>query len=860
MNLPDPCLLGIVLTISTHSGPQVVYHYPPVDALSSRKKKKKQELEQEIAVQSSNESGPGRWESAMQRKKSLKSHHEIESEADFSVHSLKTEDLDNPETSDSSDSDTSTGLSDSDISTDYADLSSGSNSSGSDDEFPINSDETGALRLSSDNNASLQSLGNSLKSNTRDLHTSASRVFQYLSPQDSKRNSIVSKHTLNRDQDVSSPIMDQESDGEAPNMYELDEQHFGTEFQAINKVLRFDADFFAEVSSPPKEMCNTRFELSIDELVLVGLPIHRDPEGQWRKSKKKRYGNRSRHSNSSSRARHTSHSLSGTTDANGNSNIPLNDGPFSPIFQVDANGDDYRDLAESVNMFHLCFLLNPQLVEYNERVDDMYHYVISRLSLILRYAQAKTAFVTNECLEILKTRDHVLKNSQRYQSIKGQGNKGKYLYQKILNKSALARIITKCFDAISKNEVANLEIDEDKMVSLQIPLKDEFSVLPDVKVDPVLKGSFLTSILNHKFLEKGSKAESIEQISNLEQDDDLLNYALLLLNEPAAIIQELQYSSFQNDVASVILTSLVKNLKPTVPLRSYQYIVDEVMGESNSIDGDQRNSIQSGMLRSLALHLMYWRHARIILPISSKSTYIVSPLAPVSGSEKDHSKEKEEHLVENKPLIFQNQDVFAKRFPSLPPLASFLSLISSSKPRPFGAFIPSKDHKSVYLNALSWLIRHGYLTQLLTFVWVRVDSRIKIAVDEDLERDGVKRSKTSRQLNTGTNDNTAAPDLQDDLPDELDLYYYGGDEDVFNRADYTIILNPERATAVEKRWLYKCVEDQPSEVQALFHKLVKYFNGSTPLELTLIREGISRHEIRKLMQALGKYLVEINHW
>ncbi|SCV00840.1 LANO_0F08834g1_1 [Lachancea nothofagi CBS 11611] len=864
LNLPNPCLVGIVLTISTHSGPQVVYHYPPIDQLSSRRKTEGESspYEKDQDAQDTGISVPsGSERTPTQRKRTQRSYHEAESDINVSIHSTRTDELES-ESSDSEDENTSSGLSDSDISTDYADVSSGYSSSGSDiDDVSPNSEEFTATRFSIDNSPSIQSQATSLKSNGRDLHTSSSRVFQYLSTDDNKRNSIVSKHTLGRELEMSWPnVAPMESDDDGELLYELDDQHFGSEFQAINKILRYDADFFAEVSSPPKDMCNTRFELSIDDLVLVGLPVHRNTDGYWRRSKKKKPGNRSKRSNSSLRNRNVSQSRAGSVDADPDSRVNLGSGILDA--EESHGRDEYQDLEKSVNMFHLCFLMNPQLVEYNERVDDMYHYVVSRLSLILRYAQSKTEFVTKECYEILKTRDHVLKVSEKYKSIKGQSSKGKYLYQRILQKSALARAITQCYDAISRNEVANLDIDDNKIISLQIPLKDEFLVLPDLITNPVLKGSFLTSILNQKFLKDSSGTGNEPWEKDIDDDDDLLDYALLLLHEPANIMQQLQYSSFRDDVTSVILSSLVKNLKPTVPLRNYQFIIDEVMGASDLDDGGRKNSFQTGMLRSLALHLMYWRHARIIIPISSKSTYIVSPLAPVTGCAKDDFAGNRSNVTENKPLIFQNQDIFAKKFPPLPPLPSFLSLVSSSKPRPFGNLIPSKDHKNVYLNALSWLIRYGYLTQLLTFVRLRVDSRIKIAVDEDLEVDGVRRPKNSkyRNLNTDTSDNVITPGLPDDLEDDLDFFYYGDDEDIVNRADFTIILNPERATAVEKRWLYKCVEGQPSDVQVLFHKLVKYFNGTTPIELVQIREGVSRHEIRKLFQALGKYLVETKHW
>lgn len=860
LNLPNSCLQGIVLTISTHSGPQVVYHYPPADLTSGNRTSKRNS---KFARDKSNMTGSmfslhSQSHLGTPRKRSQRFHQDAESEANVSITSARTDRVDSDAYS-SSDDDTSTGLSDGDISTDYADVSSSSSSSGSDEE----SEETTGTRLSIDNDASLRSQGTSSKSASRGTQVSATKVFHFLNTDDSKRTASAPKHSSGRGPEIANvdqSNLDSASDDDSDSMYELDDDHFGAEFQDINKILRFDADFYAEISSPPKELCNTRFELTIDDLALVGLPIHKDAGGQWRKSKKKKSTNRSRRSNSSSRGRTASVSFLETTNAD--CEPPTHeDTNVSSLVENQIGRDDYHDLEKSVNMFHLSFLVNPGLVEYNKRVDDIYHYVISRLSLVLRYTQHKNGYVTKECYEILKEQDRVLKSSERYKTIKGAGNKGKYLYQRIIQKSSLARAITKCFDAISRNEVANLEIDHNKILSLQIPLTNEFDILPDLKTNPVLKGSFLTTIQNKKFLEQNTDSINDGWKQEKDDNDDLLDYALLLLHEPAHIIQELQESSFQNDMASVILTSLVKHAKPTVPLRNYQYLIDEVIGGLASSENDptKRNTLQMGMLRSFALHLMYWRHARVIIPISSKNTYIVSPLAPISGYPTNDLND-----ANSKPLIYRNQEKFSKKFPSLPPLPSFLGRISSYKPRAFGSIIPSKDHKSIYLSALTWLIRHGYVTQLLTFAWVRVDSRIKIAVDEDLEIDGIKKPKHLRyqNLNTTTNDNILARGdlVPSAAEDYLDLYYYGGDEDIVNNSDFTIILNPETATAVEKRWLYKCVEGQPPEIQNLFHKLVKYMNGKTPIELVQLREGVTKYEIKKLFQALGKYLVEVNHW
>lgn len=97
------------------------------------------------------------------------------------------------------------------------------------------------------------------------------------------------------------------------------------------------------------------------------------------------------------------------------------------------------------------------------------------------------------------------------------------------------------------------------------------------------------------------------------------------------------------------------------------------------------------------------------------------------------------------PLIYQNSMLFRSKFPSLPSLPIFLSLLSTDKPQAYSNIIPSREHKPVYLNALAWLIQYGYVTQLLTFINIRVDKHIKMAVDEDLEKEGFRKTNTARR-------------------------------------------------------------------------------------------------------------------
>ena len=172
------------------------------------------------------------------------------------------------------------------------------------------------------------------------------------------------------------------------------------------------------------------------------------------------------------------------------------------------------------------------------------------------------------------------------------------------------------------------------------------------------------------------------------------------------------------------------------------------------------------------------------------------------------------------------------------------------------------------------------MTQLLTFIYIRVDKRIKMMVDEDLEREGFRRKNVSNSQKKKKNtkdgiDNTVAvigkneesglvdinsgtDDDEEGEEDDEEIHFEYDDPEL--QKDYTVILNPERATALEKRWIFKCISDQPSEIQILFNRLFKYFNGRIPMELVTSKENIARHDLKKLLNVMDKYLIEIDHW
>jgi hypothetical protein len=216
-------------------------------------------------------------------------------------------------------------------------------------------------------------------------------------------------------------------------------------------------------------------------------------------------------------------------------------------------------------------------------------------------------------------------------------------------------------------------------------------------------------------------------------------------------------------------------------------------------------------IQILARHLIHWRKARAIPPIHQRDTYIVSPNAD---------------LKRLPSLIPQ----YAKTFPTLPTLPKMLSLLSG-KPKPFAMFIPSKDHRGAYLEILAWLIRHSLVTQLRNFAWVRIPREIKIAVHQE------------RQMQMSPQ--PLVP-IEDDVDEKLD--------------EKSFILEPSRASGIESAWLEMCTRHQPPDVKSVWERMLKYLNGQHALEKVAVREGISRKEIRKVLNAMDGVLVYAKHW
>ncbi len=336
------------------------------------------------------------------------------------------------------------------------------------------------------------------------------------------------------------------------------------------------------------------------------------------------------------------------------------------------------------------------------------------------------------------------------------------LCNKINRQSNLAEAMKLLYTHLSANKIAHVPVNK-SMISLQLPVITQSATLPSPDNDAIPKHVYLTSA--------ASFGEHDDESDNLVTP----HYSLLLLDSVEVILREI----------------------PTQSTSALAYFVRNVQTTQTFMQMSRTTRLSLSEVFELARHLIYWRRARAIPPVHPRNIYIVSPTADMStlGA----------CIAEYRHL-----------FPMLPSLPRFLALLSHN-PRAFSVFIPSRDHRATYLDVVIWLLRKGWVCQLLTFAWVKVSQTIRVAVKGDDEGDG--------------------------FPD----------------GDY-VIQDPHRATALERKWLERIAGNKSPEEALFFEGILKYLNGRHAIEKISAREGTSRRRVRELLGAFDSDLIIARHW
>ncbi|KAK6335552.1 Nitrogen permease regulator 3 [Orbilia brochopaga] len=654
-------------------------------------------------------------------------------------------------------------------------------------------------------------------------------------------------------------------------------------------VLGFKHDVLAGLLSVPRALSRTRFELSVDHFAFLGYPCHSRADGTWQRKKRER------------KLKNADAAVNGA-DAKESSGDANNDDDDEDAKGHDADDEDpdaaalsrskspnpppsvrkkiKRELpmnpdrtSSKLAMFHIVFVMNPPQLEYHSRMNDMFD-VAKQFTLALKTQQAEDDYVAREAEIILEIRE---RGEKRGDSIHD-------LWHKILRESTLATAIATLYQGISASKIAHVKVN-DFDFALQIPIMMETAVLPSIS-EPQLPGMHLTTL------------KTLGAMPS-EDEDALMtpHMTLLFLEDVEDIVKEVILDQDQTSL-SASFVQFIQNCRPTVSFA-------QMLSTPTSNGTTNAESPEYQYIEYFARHLIYWRKARAIMPLHYRKYYIVSPNADM------------------KRLVSQSL-VFSRLFPALPPLPKMLSLLSG-KPRPYSAYIPSKDHRQAYMDMLAWLMRYGWVTNLLTFAYLKIPKDIKAAVRERQAREqaesAVELIQASITANSSTSPSTistsvgqsiangtaipnagprdAAEDLSklsvsaraddatvsssrpktgwSDMTDASTAAQSrasgatttaGGSTPFDSKPDPlsnapledSILYDPSRATPLESAWIEQLTDGQPPDVVALFDRIVKYMNGQHAIEGIPLRECISRRELKRVLNAMNRYIVYAKHW
>ncbi|WEW61580.1 Nitrogen permease regulator 3 [Emydomyces testavorans] len=628
-----------------------------------------------------------------------------------------------------------------------------------------------------------------------------------------------------------------------------------------DSFLGLGTDVWEKLLCPSHSWNKRRFEVGVNDLTFVGWPVFERAGGSWRKKRKKK---KARVGNGGKDTVGEGLPCECTGDAeksevacclDNQDGLDKEEEPSRS--SMESYPEDDESVAggskDSMTMFNVVFVMNPPILEHNLRIKENYDNVIKKFGRGLKSEQATANYVWKQAQTILHIREKARENRLSLSS----------LYDELLSSSSLARAIATIYQSISTSKIASVTLTPHTTMSLQIPPLTSTPYLPG-PTEPAYPGLWLTTADSLSATDEATDMGYSGPSKVLAK-----HFALLLLSDEASILKDIETSM------GTLGPPLAHYIRSSRPTKSFAQI-------------SARSSIPLSDIQVLASHLIYWRRARAVPPLNKQDTYIVSPNCDMSK-------------------LALGTAAYEAAFPTLPSLPKMLAVLSGT-PRPYSSFIPSRDHKGIYYDILAWLMRGGWVTQLRTFGWIKVDPEIKKAVEKALAREEAEENEEDLASSTTTIIRAKEPEIRDNassssssldsdnsgtIPAPGRFSHFQGRHHKGRSPPQTssLILRPHRASPLEARWLDEIISQFPddcfpertndtedSESELSLHRywnaFTKYFNGTDALEKIPVREGLNRKLVWKLLTRIDasasmaggevnpreKVLVTVRHW
>ncbi|KAJ3037681.1 Nitrogen permease regulator 3 [Rhizophlyctis rosea] len=530
----------------------------------------------------------------------------------------------------------------------------------------------------------------------------------------------------------------------------------GTGQSERDDFLGFDPQFLSDILSPKVALCDRQFQLTIDDVTLVGHPTLLNADRPGTGHRFARVIQKKRLTDLAALAAANKASSAGGESDGGRSKVAgdgrgatqyglssLGVGGPSAVTPVGSDG-----AAHQLTMFNLVFAMQPQGGQgFSREVEAMYNHVIVKVTAGLKYEQLKRGYVRREAELMISIKDEAQSRSTARVRMAD-------VMERILAESSLARVLAHIYHSITTNLMAHVVIDSSVDLSLQIPASiTRQTAASDYTLKP-LDGS-----------------------SDSEVDNPTMRpyHALLLLYDPEEILKSLPLD------LSPLLVDLIQIVTPTQSFEELQTTLDCSLSQ----------------IYRHAAHLVHWRKAKIINVINTRNVYVVAQNTDAN-------------------LLSYLVDDFSNRFPQLDLTTALADL---NRPRPLSNVMPSKEHRTLYMEVITYLLRHNLAVQLQMYHYLIIPDFIRRK-----SRQYVDASSTSAEPKSADHESQRPSD------------------------EPVIIADPMNCSDMEREWIGMVANTQPQPVAALFLRLVPYFTGKYHVEEIVFRENIARKDLKTILR------------
>lgn len=259
-------------------------------------------------------------------------------------------------------------------------------------------------------------------------------------------------------------------------------------------VLGFKADALEKMLCPTKAFNKRRFELGVESVVFVGAPMFVRDDGLWKKRKRRRKPSPDDdmlahlaatpdHRQDAKPEKKAVFVLPPGFEAGyGHDDDDSVPSPAASDVGSDVKSDSTTNNTPDMSMFNVVFVLNPPALEHQMRVKDMYDNVAKKYAKALKYEQARFQYVWKESKRIIDIKQRAKENGESLTAT----------WRNIVTTSPLAKSLATMFDAISSDKIAHIHFDASFNTSFQIPQADSTPYLPNA-MEPQMPGLWLTT-------------------------------------------------------------------------------------------------------------------------------------------------------------------------------------------------------------------------------------------------------------------------------------------------------------------------------------------------------------------------------